>query len=382
MTPIRLHDSNAAKGLDFSRYRHGEAVRDYWIPLMRKPSTWIRNIDTRCLLLEVDEWLLPVTVNEEEYDNSYVCSPHTQYIGYVRDELRILENPLLRMGVQAGLAPLGGWMRRARINRIVFVNNWLLSTNLHVPLSRTRTHQVAQFLQERFPDHAIAYRSLTELLHAQWMQDLTDVGHDLIPSRQIYLFHKDDDRRLSRRERSRMKQDLRLLQSSDYEVMEPEAIHADDAERIIDLYEQLYIHKYSRHNPQFTPLWIRRALETGFLHIQALRKEGRINGVIGYWIRDEWMTAPLLGYDRTRPQKEGLYRMLTALLTLEGKRRGLHLHLSGGAGKFKLYRGAASAIEYSAVLTRHLPVHRRIAWRALTLILKQAAVPLVKIYQA
>ena len=44
---------------------------------------------------------------------------------------------------------------------------------------------------------------------------------------------------------------------------------------------------------------------------------------------------------------------------------GLVLNFSSGAPGFKKIRGAASAIEYTAVYTRHLPPERRAVWTLL-----------------
>ncbi|PTM59849.1 hypothetical protein [Desmospora activa] len=383
ITPIRLHDAKSASRLDFTKYIHGEVVRDYWLPFLNQPSVhWIDNVDTDCWLLEMDRHLLPLTVNDGGGDNSYVCSPYTQYIRYVRDELRVVEQPLLQATLRAGVAPLAFGLRLARMDRVVYFNNWLVSTNLHQPLSQEQTERVTRFLQERFPTHAIAIRSLTPPLHKQWMQDLTGAGYTLIPSRQIYLFYPKDVFHGPRRKRKSLLQDIRLLQTSGYEIVDADNIRIEDALRLADLYKQLYIHKYSHHNPQFTPALIRLALEKKVLHIRALRKNGSIDGVIGYLVRDGWMTAPLLGYDLSRPKEEGLYRLLTALLSLEAERRDFNLHRSGGAGHFKVNRGSQAAIEYTAVMLDHLPLYRQAAWRGLKVVLDKVAVPLVRKVQA
>lgn len=80
------------------------------------------------------------------------------------------------------------------------------------------------------------------------------------------------------------------------------------------------------------------------------------------------MINPLIGYDRTYPQKEGLYRLLTMETMLEAEHRGLLLNMSSGAAHFKRLRGAEPHLEYNMVYDGHLPWWRRLPWNLTRLI--------------
>ncbi|MGQ0517184.1 hypothetical protein ACT453_43635, partial [Bacillus sp. D-CC] len=47
------------------------------------------------------------------------------------------------------------------------------------------------------------------------------------------------------------------------------------------------------------------------------KKGDTIDGVIAYFIRNGVMTTPILGYDTTSDQQQGLYRILTFLITTD-----------------------------------------------------------------
>lgn len=52
---------------------------------------------------------------------------------------------------------------------------------------------------------------------------------------------------------------------------------------------------------------------------------------------------------------------------LLAERSGQLVNLSGGAGAFKLQRGAEPVREYDAIFDGHLPRHRHLPWRILSL---------------
>ena len=157
----------------------------------------------------------------------------------------------------------------------------------------------------------------------------------------------------------------------------PDTLGADDVPALQRCFRALFIDKYSVLNPDFTPEFFALCLDKRFLELHALRMDGRIVGVIGFYQRYGWLTTPLLGYDTTLPPELGLYRQLMALLLREAQARGLRLHYSSGAGAFKQHRGGVPALEYSAVFSGHLPGRQRLALGTLAGILQRMAGPIL-----
>ncbi|MCZ4142852.1 GNAT family N-acetyltransferase, partial [Escherichia coli] len=100
-------------------------------------------------------------------DNAYVCSPYTHYVRYAKQELSLLQRPLLEKGLSALLNLVGWGMRRSKFNKVVHVNNWLLSTNLFPAMTGEQAVAVMHAVRERFPDHAVVFRSLCPGLHPE-----------------------------------------------------------------------------------------------------------------------------------------------------------------------------------------------------------------------
>lgn len=350
---VNLHELAAA----------GDTVRRYCRPMMVEGvQKYFLNVKTELGILQAGDVVVPLTITAQNYSNSYVCSPYTQYISYAREESQLVRNAAARQALRLALNPLGLFFRASGLNHMVSVNNWLLSTNLHPKGLAERVGEVTQFLREHFPDRAISFRSITEEQDPELYSSLQRAGYKLIPAREIYLTDASQDKAF----RSRMfRSDLKILQDSDYEVLTGEQLSARDADRMAELYSQLNIEKYSRCNPMYSARFFAHAIEQQLLNFRALRRNGRIDGILAYYSRDGVMTAPCFGYDTSLPQSLGLYRMISTLLLLEARKEGALLNHSGGAGSFKTLRRATPCMEYIAVYDQHLPPFRKVAWTLL-----------------
>ncbi|WP_145323578.1 GNAT family N-acetyltransferase [Paenibacillus xylanexedens] len=376
---VRLYDQHSIKGMDWPDTEDGRYARAYLEPFMLDGTrSYMANVETTMLLARIDDLVLPLTVNEAEYDNAYVCSPYTHYVSYAKQELAMLQKPVLEKGLSVLLSLLGWGMKRSQINKVVHVNNWLFSTNLYPSMTGEQAVRMLAAVQERYPEHIVVFRSLCPELHPDLTEKLKEAGCRLIPSRQIYLYRAYDPNFGNSKSRWLLKRDDQLLAKHGYEFVSAADMTESDIPRIVELYKLLYLEKYSYHNPQFTERFITAAMASGTLRIYGLRKEGHLDAVMGYFCRNGIMTTPLFGYDTAIPQSVGLYRMLSACLIGQARENGHLLHESAGAAQFKRNRGAVADFEYSAVYERHLPWGRRWCWLLLDRLLNRVGVPLMR----
>ncbi|MEI2398965.1 GNAT family N-acetyltransferase [Paenibacillus phytohabitans] len=372
------YDRHSVDQLEWPDTEYGRYAREYITPLLERDTEYyISNVHTIVKVLTVDGIPVPVTVNDGNYDNSYVCSPYTHYVSYAREELALLNNRMLEGTLSIMLGGMGWLLRQGRFNRVIQVNNWLLSTNLYPALSASQLTDVLEYLRQAYPGYTIMYRSLSMETSGDLIGSLRGYGCKLVPSRQIYLLHQNS---AGSKARWLVKRDHSLLAKHGYTEVSPAEITPEDISRIVELYRLLYIDKYSAYNPQFTEAFIALALERGTLQIYGLRheQEGRLDAVLGFYERDGAMTAPLFGYDTALPQSVGLYRMLSAVLIGLAGSRGLLLHESSGVGQFKRNRGAVAAIEFSAVYDRGTSWLNRCGWSFLELLLRRIGMPLIQ----
>lgn len=340
---------------------------------------YFANCKTQFSISRVGRHILPLTINDRIQGNSYVCSTYCGTIEYPLFELREIPIAVLRFLLRCLIRSLAPVLRAVTIDRAVSVNNWLLSTNLYPDWDGAGIDQLVAELTARYPDHAILMRSLNESTNPQICLRCRQAGFLMVASRQVYLFNSASPFM----RRSNVRVDTKLLNDrSDYQRVEHDQLSASDDARIQELYSQLYIGKYSRHNPQFTTPLIRLWRESGFLTITGLRNaQGRLDGVVGCFERDGVLTAPLVGYDTSLPQRLGLYRMLMAIVLQKSDFTGAVLNLSSGAAQFKRLRGGEPEIEYTAIDCRHLAWPRRLVLRLLAWLLNTVGVFLLKRFQ-
>lgn len=174
---VQLYDQQSFEGMDWPDTEDGRYARAYLEPMMLDGTqSFMSNVETTLLLARIDDLVIPLTVNDTEYDNAYVCSPYTHYVSYAKQELTMLQKPVLEKGLSVLISLIGWGMKQSQINKVVHVNNWLLSTNLYPAMSGEQAECLLAAVQERYPEHVIVFRSLCQGLHPDLTARLTKVG--------------------------------------------------------------------------------------------------------------------------------------------------------------------------------------------------------------
>lgn len=342
----------------------------------------VANLETRVELLRAGECVMPVTVNDgnrHEQDNAWICSPLTTYWRYAVEEMARYSHPMLSKPLAGLSSAWGCFLRRARIDQAVAINNWLISTNIYPSRASVPLAQMIDQVRQRWPQHALWFRSLNREHNAEWLGELQRLGFTLIPSRQVYLY---DDLAASIARHNDLKRDMKLLRSSSPRPLQRignDDMLPSDYARIAHLYGMLYLDKYSRLNPQYTGRFMHDWHKAGLLQFHGFRDEGGdLQAIVGIFQQGRTVTAPIVGYNTTLPQSLGAYRLLMASVFDHALKTGAAVNLSAGAAHFKRLRGGRPAIEYSAVLASHLPAKTRNAIALLRRITTSVGVPIME----
>lgn len=364
-----------------------ETAHNEMLRVLTKPEHFVSNVTTSVKALELQQYLLPLTINFKEYDTSYVTSVYTAFISYAREELKKIDNLLVRMGLLTVIFISDFWLKFIKIDQVVSCNNFLLSTNLYPNFDwkddrlETELKEFHESVKQKYPNHAIIFRSLNEYSNSKLISLFESMGFRKVPSRQVYIFNKKlkdfTKTHNLRMDKKLYDKDVRFLKVGNDEIKE------SDYARIVELYNLLYLDKYSKFNPAFTVDYMKQAHALGFIKLFGLRNsEGILDGIVGCYDRHQTTTAPIVGYNTALPAPFGLYRMLMYHVISRADRLGLILNLSSGASNFKLLRGGVPFIEVSAVYTSHLHnLSQKLTWRVLAFILTYVVGPILKYYK-
>ncbi|MFH0753136.1 MAG: GNAT family N-acetyltransferase [Candidatus Omnitrophota bacterium] len=339
-------------------------VKALFLPVIKNgPRMYINNVDCPVGALCVGKKVFPVVI-ESRGSHSHVGSLYGHYIVSACEEAGKLSNPFFRRFSRFFVEKFGKILCERLLSRNVQVDQWLMTTNLHDEITSAEITAIVDFFKIKYPDRAIIVRTLAERTDDDLMRSLRQHGFSFIASRQVYIWDYTGPLKLSLKARHALKKDDALAAQAGYEWRDLDLARPQEVSRILDLYRQLYLDKYSWHNPQYTPRFIEElcAGTPGLLRIKVLSRNERVDGFIGYYVCRGILTAPLVGYDTQLPQKVGLYRMLMSRIRQEAEEQNLVLNGSAGAGEFKRSRGGDSRTEFCAVYIRHLDFFRRFQW--------------------
>ncbi len=320
------------------------------------------NVQAGLEAILLDGTPLPLLVNLGK-GGPAACSPYSRYVSYSLEETAKRHPALPPRLLVAAASPAAWFFRRAGIDRVVSVNNWLLATNPSLSLNADEVRELTAFLVNRHPDRAIVLPNVNPRTDGPLIDALRKNGYRFVRSRRVYMVNtRDGDHLLHQNAR----RDRSLLRRTPYEIVSDPRELAPHAERLAELYTRVYLGKHSHLNTAFNARFFSLALSSQVLEFRCFRRDGRVDAFVSFFVKDGLMTASMAGYDQQLPRSLGLYRMVVASVHAEAAARGLPLNLSAGAGAFKRLRGSVPVEELEAVYERHLPVRRRAAWLTLS----------------
>ncbi|WP_018343224.1 hypothetical protein [Cytophaga aurantiaca] len=363
-----------------------EAIKD---PLLKRVAALfsnhtsralIQNVDTEIRFIQIQHSLVfPVTINNAEWDNSYVCSPYTAYVTYAKEEAeQKIQNKILRFILKLFISTFGIYLKSTQINKVVHVNNFMLSTNPYPEWKGSHIREVLAFLVKELPGHAIIFRSINDIQHKELLKACVNANMKLIASRQVYIYNEPFTDFMKRNNNY---QDQRIIRKKGLIYVSHEEMWGY-LEEALHLYNLLYLKKYSKHNPQFTLTYFTESYTLGLIHFQGYKDHtGRLRSFCGLFTQGDTITSPLVGYDTSAPKEDALYIHAIQLIYMYRLNANKTLNLSSGAPLFKRLRGGIPAIEYSAVYVKHLSLFRRSVFVLLKFASNSIGVPLLKKYE-
>ena len=347
MQRVELFDRESIDQIKWPDSQESRQAKTLPLTLLKEGvERYITNTKTRFYFLRVDDFILPLTVNDKEYNNSYLTSNYYA-VKRLREKWPKILYPLV--------AGIGFILKSAQVNRSVIVNNWLLSNSLYPKLSDEQVELMTHFLAKRFPSHLLMLRSLNETDCSDLLGQLKSLRYHTFFSRSVFMYNPEDKK--GKREGYHKRRDLRLMENGGY-LVEKEA----DFARCITLYNLVYRDKHTPFCPHYTVDYLKKAVESDFLEIRVLKRGAETVGVFGFSIRNNTMIVPFFGYDTKLDEKVEIYRILTRLIIEKAEERNVLLNDGSGGDQAKKFRGMKESNEYAAIYARHLPPIRKFFW--------------------
>lgn len=343
-------------------------------------------------------WTMTASGTYSDAERSYVVSPYGHYIGYGVDEVKLHSSnaPVTQFLALAVVRLLGLFFQLFSIDNCVYFNNLLLSTNLWpntINWSQKQVESINQDLLSKSTKNssksrAIVWRSVDPLSQPNLHKVLSETESCMMLPARIVNYSDYSGKNFDKNElyqKNNFKRDIKMFkkmvgwdvvhqkheedcEGTKYEMATIPAneLTREEAGRIIGLFNQLYLVKYSRRNPQLTLEGLMRMAKTGFLTVDVLRerKRGHIVAFSTGSTTDGVRTPSFIGYDVKNDKEKIYYRLVMIMIHCNLIRDGVEIcHHSGGANEFKRHRGATSTVEYSAVFIDHLPFYRQLPWK-------------------
>lgn len=371
---MKLYSKKDLGNIPWPENDAGEYAKSFFTPILEKGTQfYFKNINTSIFILIYNDKVIPINLASSNLDDAYVTSPYCHFISYAKEELYLISNSVLRLIFRLILNILGFLFKACKINKVVYINNWFLSTNLHPEFTSQEVEKIKKFLIIKFPNHTQVFRSANEDSNEDLIEVFAKSKFKKVFSRQVYILKKFENCKVHKDYRN----DCKLLSKTAYKIENP---RIENAQRLSELYNDLYINKYSQNNPQFTKEFLEVAIKHKLLKTVHLSKGGNIEAYYGYFQRNGIMTAPLFGVNNLKAKEDGLYRILSLLLIQEAEKESLTLNNSSGASKFKMHRGAEAVTEYMMV---YCPSHsyKSIPWILLQIFVTPLARVIFKKYK-
>ncbi|MEM6804698.1 MAG: hypothetical protein AAF696_25095 [Bacteroidota bacterium] len=379
----KFYDSSNISDLNWGKYIHGDYYQRLFSGMLKEGSSaYINNIDHTVKILTIENCLYPIVIGNRKkiLAKSYVASLYSQYVSYGKREIELeFKSPFLRRLGKGLLAFIARLFAFSTLDEVVFVNNWLLSTNLYPKEIPTHHLQIlSAFLKEYYPHKAICFRSLNPFLNQKLINELEDLGYQSVFSRKVFINRTEQPR--AHRNKRNFKHDLKLWKklSQIYRWEKLENPTKVDLRCIRKLYGDLYIDKYAQLNPDFSLTFFEELIERKILNVHVLKDRDNIIAVVGYFLFEGVQTASVIGYDRTYPKEHGLYRLISLKIAELAEANKAILHASSGVSAFKASRGLQAHWEYNLIDWSGVAGRKKISWKALKYLANDITVPLMK----
>lgn len=339
-------DKNSIWSKDYLKYR------EYLESLTNINSRdLIKNANAKVKILQIGDDLYPLCIIDPDLNNSYIFSSVGTIL--LAKELYIKNNN--KKLIPSVLDAVSLAVSKSSIDKVVLVDNWCFFPTPPSNIKKDDLKNATQFLIKQFPEHSICFE-VNSLHDSDLLNNLKNIGYKKVPWKNSIVFNTKNDFKLTHSS----KNDLRLKKRCPLQIVGHNQITPSDYPRILELYNMLFLQKYSSRGAQITEKFIQICHENSILNFIGLRnKEGVLEGFTTIFARNEKMANFLTGYNLELPQELGVYRILMGMVLQYAIDNKMLFNAGMGATKFKQFRGGVVATDFLVYYDTHLSRKRR-----------------------
>lgn len=351
---------------------YSEFVKKYFLAMTQDwTKAFIQNLDVKIAFLEVDDFLVPISFDNEKIWNCYVSSL-LGMLEYLFWESKMVKNTFAQFILKKISIFSQNYVIKNKLYENIYINNFLLSTNLYPDFSQKHIDEIKDFLIEKYPHHALIFRSINTQ-NEKLFSYFCNWKH--IASRQVFISTQEDAKEYFHHRN--LKNDKRVFEKSGYEFVVKKEYSQEELKEIVSAYNYLYLERYTDLNPQFSIHFLENITKEKIFTLWVLQKNGQIDACLWYYGFWEECTTPIFWYN-SFDKKKSLYSQISYLLIKTSLEKYKILNQSSWAGWFKMGRGAKKYLEYMMVYSSHLSKRKQRFWNIFEFISKHLWEKLLK----
>ncbi|WP_406824839.1 hypothetical protein [Pedobacter sp. KACC 23697] len=366
---IKLFDRKTISSINKSDFSTLPDWVEFLILLLQNgPSHYVENFNCDFLLLQINDKLIPIAQNNAAANNSHLTSINTYYISFGIDSIKHkLKSKLSGLVVSSFASMMQTIFSFSKLDRTIFINCWLMPTGPLVTLEKGEYDEVVVFLRNHFPDHALVFRGFTNFFKISGEQIAPDV---LLLSRVYYQIENIKEILKTKN----IKNALRTLKNTKYKIDDRNGIVKNDHQRMIALYNKLYIDKFSDYSLKYNEEWIELISKFPVFNIHLVRDEQELIQSFIVTLSDPDIIVSSIGaYNQGAVDSFNLYVLNFANRVVDANLRDKKINLSSGGDYFKRKRGGIPNVEYDIVYFKHLKGFTSLRWKVFSWLFKNVA---------
>lgn len=315
-------------------------------------------------IIRVGSTVVPLLISDGRRGKASCLSAIGHHVLYPIDEIAKQHGRFWKPTLRLFLAPLLAAFRIGRLDKIAYLNHWLVTGAPPLRFDAPTWAALLRFVAERYPDHAVLVPDILPEEETALCARLEAAGAQAVPWRTVCVLDPEHltDVHSPRTVHKHWQVCRSLLRRAQARQVGADTARAQ-VPRLAALYQDVYRKRHNILNPDYTDRFFAKAVSAWcFEFVGWVDERGTIEAFQIIWWHDKRLLWAAFGVDLARARERYLYPLSMAYVVEETRRLGRIMNWGAGSASFKIFRGARTCRQVEFAYCRHLPWHRRAVW--------------------